>query len=86
MKKILIIAMLIFAIGNSAFAITPNENGIYEIANASQLEEFAAIVNSGQNTTNAVLTSNIDMNGVTHTPIGKSSNVPYKGVFIGRFH
>lgn len=78
--------MLIFAIGNSAFAITPNENGIYEIANASQLEEFAAIVNSGQNTTNAVLTSNIDMNGVTHTPIGNSSNVPYKGVFNGRFH
>ena len=53
-------------------ALTPNGEGVYEISNAAELEEFAAIVNGGENTANAVLTADIDMDNVTHTPIGNS--------------
>lgn len=67
-------------------ALTPNGAGVYEISNATELEEFAAIVNAGENTANAVLTADIDMDGVTHTPIGNSKEVAYKGTFDGRFH
>lgn len=68
-----------------AFALTPDSNGLYRISNAAELEEFAAIVNGGNTTANAVLTDNIDMNGVTHTAIGNTEN-PYRGEFDGRFH
>lgn len=68
-----------------AMAVTQNANGVYQISNAAELEEFAAIVNGGQNTVNAVLTDDIDMDGVTHTPIGNKAT-PYKGTFDGQFH
>ena len=67
-------------------ALTPNGEGVYEISNAAELEEFAAIVNGGENTANAVLTADIDMDNVTHTPIGNSKAVAYKGTFDGCFH
>lgn len=67
-------------------ALTPNNNGIYEISNASQLKEFAALVNSGNNRVSAILTNDIDMDRVVHTPIGNSKKVAFKGTFDGRFH
>ncbi len=69
-----------------AFALTPDGNGLYRISNATELEEFAAIVNDGNNTANAVLTADIDMDGVVHTVIGNTKETRYKGTFDGRFH
>lgn len=67
-------------------AITPNGAGVYEISNAQELEEFAAIVNGGNNTASAVLTADIDMDKVTHTPIGNSKQTAFKGSWDGQFH
>lgn len=69
-----------------ASAISPNAAGIYEISSAAELEEFAAVVNAGQNSASAILKADIDMDGVTHTPIGNSKAVVYKGYFNGNFH
>lgn len=74
------------AVAMPAMAITPNAEGVYEIGNAAQLEEFAAIVNAGNRTANAVLTADIDMDGVKHTPIANKKEVSYKGTFDGQFH
>lgn len=69
-----------------AMAITPNGDGVYEISNAQELEEFAAVVNGGATTVSAVLTADIDMDGVSHTPIGNSKEVVFKGSWDGGFH
>lgn len=69
-----------------AMALEKNYEGAYVITNAAELEEFAAIVNGGENTANAVLTADIDMDGVKHTMIANSKEVIYKGTFDGRFH
>ena len=70
--------------GTCAFALD-QVDGIYQIASATDLVEFAAVVNGGENGANAVLTADIDMNGVAWTPIGNSDN-RYKGTFDGQFH
>ncbi len=69
-----------------AIALTPNGAGFYEISNAAELEEFAAIVNGGENSANAILTSDIDMDGVNHTVIGNSKETAFKGTWDGQFH
>ncbi len=84
-KKFTFLGFMAFA-AMPMLALTPNGQGVYEISNAAELEEFAAIVNGGENTANAVLTADIDMDNVTHTPIGNSKAVAYKGTFDGRFH
>lgn len=70
---------------SAAFAITPDAEGLYRIGNATDLEEFAALVNSGQANINGVLTADIDMTGVIHAAIGNDAN-PYRGKWDGRFH
>lgn len=70
---------------SAAFAITPDAEGLYRIGNATDLEEFAALVNSGQANINGVLTADIDMTGVIHAAIGNQEN-PYRGKWDGRFH
>ncbi len=70
--------------GTCAFALD-QVDGVYQIASATDLVEFAAVVNGGENGANAVLTADIDMNGVAWTPIGNSDN-RYKGTFDGQFH
>ncbi len=73
-----------------------NEDGFYMIGSADDLVEFGRLVNSGENTANAVLTADIDMGGKLldgapdpesplFTPIG-STSVPYKGIFDGQDH
>ena len=57
----------------------------YEIATAADLLDFATAVNSGETTTNAVLTADIDLTGVTWTPIGNSTT-KYSGTFDGQGH
>jgi len=60
-------------------------NGVYQIANAQDLEEFSNLVASGNGGANAVLTADIDMAGVEHQPIGTASS-GYRGTFDGQEH
>ncbi len=70
-------------------------DGCYQIANGTQLRWFAFKVNAGTNDANAKLMNDIDMNGVTWTPIGIGtgntspgadgySGTPYTGTFDGQ--
>ena len=63
-------------------------NGVFQLANAGNVEWFAAQVNKGGDNMflNAVLTADIDMNGVTHTPIGNSEGAKFNGQFDGQGH
>ncbi|MBQ6999757.1 MAG: leucine-rich repeat protein [Oscillospiraceae bacterium] len=70
-----------------------NADGYYVIDNAGKLFWFAELVNGGNNTINAVLTADIDLENRPWTPIGTqnesvSPNVkmPYMGVFDGQCH
>ena len=60
-------------------------DGVYQITNAGDFVEFANDVNSGKPSLNAVLTADIDLSGVTWTPIG-TELAPYKGTFDGQGH
>ena len=67
-------------------------DGVYQIGTASELEWFAEWVNSTsaenptRNTACAVLTNNIDMTGVSHTPIGPNETFKYDGTFDGQHY
>lgn len=71
-------------------------NGVYQIGTASELEWFAEYVNScvtGDEAGNtiklqskAVLTKDIDLEGITHSPIGVSTAFKYDGEFDGQHH
>ena len=69
--------------------VTKNSAGYYEIDTASKLKWFAAKVNADREmTTNAVLTDDINMSGITSwEPIGNWINsCAYKGHFNGQGH
>ena len=53
----------------------------YEISNAQELIDFADAVNGGEFEANAVLTADIDLNGIEWTPIGNGT--AYTGTFDG---
>ena len=62
-------------------------NNAYEIANAIQLNWFAAYVNSVDNTVDAKLTSDIDFSAYQRMiGNGDDGNVAYKGTFDGQGH
>ncbi len=69
------------------YALTQDEEGVYQIGTAGQLYSFAALVNGGSNEADAVLTQDIDLSqviiGGAWTSIG-TNNVPYKGTFDGQ--
>lgn len=85
MKKSTLLSIATF-IALPSMAITQNAQGVYEISNATELEEFAAVVNSGKNNVKAVLTKDIDMKGVTHTAIGNTKETRFIGEFDGQYH
>jgi hypothetical protein len=58
-------------------------NGVYQIGSAQNLVDFATLVNGGTTGANAVLTTNIDLDDTTWTPIGNSTN-KYAGTFDGQ--
>ena len=58
----------------------------YEIAVASDLDEFATKVNAGETTACAVLTADITLTGGDWTPIGKENACIYNGTFDGQGH
>ena len=62
--------------------MTANDDGFFEIGTANQLKWFALYVNQVDPAVNAILTADIDLNGVEWTPIGK--NVFYTGTFDGQ--
>lgn len=71
-------------------------NGVYQIGTASELEWYAEYVNScvqGDEEGNtiklqskAVLTADIDLEGITHSPIGVSTAFKFDGEFDGQHH
>ena len=70
--------------GTCAFALE-KVDGVYQIASAADLVEFATLVNGGENAANAALTADIDMTDVAWTPIG-NSNSRFVGTFDGQYH
>ena len=55
----------------------------YEISSAQDLVDFAEAVNTGETGANAVLTQDINLDGVAWTPIGNATNI-YTGTFDGQ--
>ena len=100
MKIKSLVFLLIFSLFNQAFAAwtggktqpgttTINGKSYYSISTPNHLAWFAATVNGGKNTINAVLSANIVMGadetktcGTNWTPIGSSSK-PFNGIFEG---
>ena len=62
--------------------LTANADGFFEIGTANQLKWFAIYVNQVDPAVNAILTADINLNGVEWTPIGKG--VYYAGTFDGK--
>ena len=60
-------------------------DGVYQINNAQDLEEFSNMVASGNGNIDGALTADINMAGVSHLPIGSVSS-PYSGTFDGQQH
>ncbi|MEE1004480.1 MAG: hypothetical protein UH685_03980 [Bacteroidaceae bacterium] len=59
-------------------------NGVWQLGSVNDVEWFADYVEAGNTTANAVLTSDIDYEGQTHTPIGQNQDRKYNGVFDGQ--
>ena len=88
MKKnslIVLLALIGCWVGSNKAMALSQQDGVYLIASASDLEEFSNMVASGNGNIDGALTADIDMNGVTHQPIGTTSS-PYSGTFDGRQH
>lgn len=60
-------------------------DGFYQLEDANDLNWFAKRVNNGETAINAVLTNDIDMEGVEFAPIGIES-AKYNGKFDGQGH
>ena len=60
-------------------------DGVYQIGTVSELVWFAKQVNGGNTAISAVLTADIDLNGLNWTPVGTSSN-KFAGSFDGAGH
>ncbi len=88
MKKNLLFALLSMAclwIGcPKAFALD-QVDGVYQIGSAQDLEDFSNMVASGNGGISGALTTDIDMAGVAHQPIGPTSS-PFAGSFDGQQH
>ena len=74
-----------FMMPQSAFAEIEAIDGVYQLGSAQDLVEFATLVNGGETAANAVLTTDINMDGVEFTPIG-NVNAKYNGKFDGQNH
>ncbi len=61
-------------------------NGVYQIKTAQDLVDFSSnVVGSGNSKANALLTNDIDMAGITFSPIGNEQS-KYAGTFDGGCH
>ena len=59
-------------------------DGVWQLGSVNDVEWFAEYVEAGNITANAVLTSDIDYEGQTHTPIGQNDKQKFNGVFDGQ--
>ena len=88
MKKNLLFMFLsligLWAGGQRAFALD-QQDGVYQIANAEDLEAFSNMVASGNGNISGALTADIDLAGLIHQPIGTVSS-PFSGTFDGQQH
>jgi len=80
--KLLILLALALGLASNTRALD-QVGGVYQIGSAQDLVDFATLVNGGTTGANAVLTTNIDLDGTTWTPIGNSTN-KYAGTFDGQ--
>ena len=72
-------------LNNCEYTIKPVD-GVYQLANVSNLVLFSMIVNSGNSNIKAVLTDDIDLSEAEYfQPIGTAEN-PFKGEFDGQNH
>ena len=60
-------------------------DGFYKVENATELVFVGALINAGYNEIDVKLMSDIDLDGITWTPMGTSS-LPFRGTFDGQFH
>jgi len=82
------------SLNEMAYTLNKDENGIYQIATARDLQIFSFLVNNTDNTAPAVLTDDIDLSDVQNfIPIGlygdkapAKKKVGYKGIFDGQGH
>ncbi len=81
MKRHLIAAFLLTVF--TANAIEKDSDGTYIIQSAQDLCDFSDLVNAGNRTANALLTTDISMNGYSFVPIGTSA-ASYCGTFDGQ--
>ncbi|MBQ1908839.1 MAG: hypothetical protein II170_02750, partial [Bacteroidaceae bacterium] len=63
-----------------------DEDGWYLIKNALNVEWFSQMVNRGNTLFKGKLMNDIDMTGISHTPIGLNSGIKFNGQFDGQFH
>ena len=88
MKQSLLITLLTILclwMGSSNVLALDQKDGVYQISTAQDLEDFSNLVASGNGSLSAVLTTDIDMSGVNHQPIGTVGS-PFKGTFDGQEH
>lgn len=88
-RKSLLFAFLILggAISTNQVWALEQVDDVYQIGTAQDLIDFASEINNGTitNTSNAVLTTDINMSGKGYTPIGNDSH-KYGGTFDGQGH
>ena len=88
MKKTLLFTLLsviaLWAGSQRALALD-QQDGVYQIGNAQDLEDFSNMVASGNGSISGALTADIDLAGVKHLPIGTVSS-PFSGSFDGQQH
>lgn len=89
----LFLTALLGMLGTPVWALlsTTTIDGVeyYEISSATDLADFAALVNEGEYAANAILTADIDMTGadIADFPIGgPDAGVRYTGTFDGQGH
>ena len=83
-KKIFFLFTLVSLMGTKVWALD-QKDGVYQIGTSAELAEFAALVNEGNTTVNAVLTSDIDFSANSEM-IGVSDANPFRGTFDGGGH
>ncbi len=70
---------------NPVTSLSQDVDGYLLVSNAAELEFLSSVVNSAGGTAKKVkLTADIDMNGVTHTPIGVDDGNKFCGEFDGQ--
>lgn len=63
-------------------------DGVWQLGTVNDVEWFSDYIEAGNTTASAVLTADIDFEGVenAHTPIGRNKERKFDGTFDGQFH